>query len=72
MLQSHLKREENNRGRQKEGRTWMGEGRSRGKGEQDQMWGNGLEISNLQRCEVGLPKTQGVEILSVLIGDDLR
>jgi hypothetical protein len=38
MLQSHLKREENNRGRQKEGRTWMGEGRSRGKGEQDHIW----------------------------------
>jgi hypothetical protein len=37
MFQSHLEGEQNNHGRQKEGSVWMGEGRVRKKGGQDQI-----------------------------------
>ena len=52
ILQSHLENgrwgrgQQNNQGRQREGRTWVGEGRGGVKGEQDQVWGMGQERSS--------------------------
>jgi hypothetical protein len=39
MLHSHLEGEENNHGRQREGKIWVGNERERGKGEWDQVSG---------------------------------
>jgi hypothetical protein len=44
-LQSHLEGEGNNHERQREGGTYVGEKKRRGKGEQVQIWGEGQERS---------------------------
>lgn len=43
MLQSQQKGKENNHEKQREGGTWVGQKRGKGKGEQDQVWGKRAE-----------------------------
>jgi hypothetical protein len=65
MLQFYLIGKENNNRRQRAGGIWVGEGRRRRKGEQDQIWGDRREAQRVSRMSGNIEsqKMRGRETL---------